>query len=431
METSLQTVVKANDLINAKYALTMTELKLVLCAIAQITPDDEDFKTYEIDAREYTDLTGTQNKGESSRLRAITLELMSKPIELPTEDGHEQMNFISYAKYKFNQSKVEIRFDPAMKPFLLKLKKRFTKYRLHYVMQMNSYYSIRLYEMLKQYAPIGRRVFSVDTLHDVLQTPESYRRFGNFRQRVLDTAQAEVNEKTDITFRYETVKTGRSVSDVIFYITTKKGAETARAGEDELPDAPDTAGLKRQLVGDFGLTSGQADIVIGRYAPTYIAEVLRHVEEAERQGKVRNLAAYTYKAVTEDYRGGHAVTVSQQVSQQEASPRPKSSDIELTETQEQERRFEKARDEAVADLLVQYDLATLLEGFETYLEEQEPWLYGFLKDKARKEGEPFTPETFYKGAHVPFKTFVAERYLPKNLHSFGAWTQQASVVKAA
>ena len=42
--------------------------------------------------------------------------------------------------------------------------------------------------------------------------------------------------------------------------------------------------------------------------------------------------------------------------------------------------------EAVAELLIQYDLATLLEGFEAYLEEEEPWLYNFLKDKGVQRG---------------------------------------------
>ena len=417
-----QTVIKANDLINAKYALTMTELKLVLCAIAQIHPDDEDFKTYEIDTREYTDLTGSQNKGESTRLRAITLELMSKPIELPTEDGHEQMNFISYAKYKFNQSKVEIRFDPAMKPYLLKLKSRFTKYKLHYVMQMNSYYSIRLYEMLKQYAFIGRRVIALDMLHAVLQTPQSYQRFGNFRQRVLDVAQEEINEKSDITFLYDTIKSGRSVSDVVFTIAAKKGAHAALSGEEPLPAVPDTQLLKQQLVRDFNLTSGQADVVISRYAPTYVADVLKLVEREQKRGKVRNLAAYTWKAITEDYRpsqAGHDPSAQQK----ETPPAKPSQDQNSPEALE--RDFEQARDRAVAELMAAHDLTTLLEGFEEHLAEHEPWFYSFVKEKARKAGEPFDISTHYRDAFVPFKAFLSRRYLPPAFHSFEAWKSAA------
>ncbi len=37
-------VLKGNDLINARYALTKTEMRLVLCTLAQIQADDEDFK---------------------------------------------------------------------------------------------------------------------------------------------------------------------------------------------------------------------------------------------------------------------------------------------------------------------------------------------------------------------------------------------------
>ena len=420
----LQTVVKGNDLINARYSLTMTELKLVLCAIAQIQPDDDDFKLYEIDTRDYSDLTGSQNKGESTRLRSITLDLMKKPIELPTEDGYEQMNFISYAKYLFNQSKVQIRFDPAMKPYLLKLKKRFTRYKLHYVMQMQSYYSIRLYELLKQYAPIGRRIVDIEQLHDILQTPKSYRRFGNFRQRVLEPAQEEINEKTDISFTYATVKSGRSVSDIVFQITTKHIAEAALPDEDELPEAPDTGLLKQELVTTFGLTSTQADAALIKYAASYISEVLKHVEQAQRKGKVRNLPAYTWKALQEDYRSGGEFTPAEGEQEEKAKLLTRAAREAQEERERLEERFEQARDRAIAELMTNYNLATLLEGFEAYLTNSDPWLYEFIQQKARKAGEAFDLKKHYRDAYVPFKTFLAVGYLPQQYHSFELWQKR-------
>ena len=417
----LQVVVKGNDLINARYTLTMTELKLVLCAIAQIQPDDDDFKLYEIDTRDYTDLTGSQNKGESTRLRSITLDLMKKPIELPTEDGYEQMNFISYAKYLFNQSKVQIRFDPAMKPYLLKLKKRFTRYKLHYVMQMQSYYSIRLYELLKQYAPIGRRVVDIEQLHDILQTPKSYRRFGNFRQRVLEPAQEEINDKTDISFTYETVKSGRSVSDIIFQITTKPITEGKLPDEDELPEAPDTGLLKQHLVTTFGLTSTQADAVLIKYVASYITEILGHVEQAQRKGKVRNLPAYTWKALQDDYRGGGEASPTLEEQEKPVTREIQKAQAELERL---EGLFEQARDKAIAGLLTSYDLETLLEGFEVYLADSDPWLYNYVQQKALKAGESFDIKKHYRDAYVQFKTFLAIGYLPKQYHSFEFWQER-------
>lgn len=420
----LQTVIKGNDLINARYTLTMTELKLVLCAIAQIQPDDDDFKLYEIDTRDYTDLTGSQNKGESTRLRSVTLDLMKKPIELPTDDGYEQMNFISYAKYMFNQSKVQIRFDPAMKPYLLKLKKRFTQYKLHYVMQMQSYYSIRLYEMLKQYAPIGRRVVDIEQLHDILQTPKSYRRFGNFRQRVLEPAQEEINEKTDINFTYKTVKSGRSVADLVFQISTKQGTEATLLSKNDIPELPDTGPLKRRLVTDFNLTSTQADAVLTKYAPTYISEVLRHVEEAQRKGKVRHLPAYTWQAIQEDYRSTSLHPTAEIVKEQEDFV-AKSERLGQDKQDQLEADFEQARDQAIVELMTGYDLGTLLEGFEAYLAESDSWLYEFIQQKARKTGECFDIKKHYRDAYVPLKTFLALGHLPEPFHSFENWQQKA------
>ncbi len=173
---------------------------------------------------------------------------MRKPIEIPVEDGYVQVGFISFAKYKHNEAKVIIRFDPAMKLYLLQLKKRFTSYRLEYVMQLQSYYSIRLYEMLKESAGEGRRIMNLGELHDVLQTPTSYRRFGSFRQRVLDVAQEEINEKTDLAVRYDLIKDGRTVTDVIFFIEVAADALLEELGSASMS-------LRQDLMDAFDLNA--------------------------------------------------------------------------------------------------------------------------------------------------------------------------------
>ena len=58
MHTRTQTpshalVVKSNQLINARYSLTVAEIRLFLMMVAQVEKDDMDFKPYRIRIQDY------------------------------------------------------------------------------------------------------------------------------------------------------------------------------------------------------------------------------------------------------------------------------------------------------------------------------------------------------------------------------------------
>jgi plasmid replication initiation protein len=124
---------------------------------------------------------------------------------------------------------LELCFDPKLKPYLLQLKSQFTAYNLATVLPMRSAYSIRLYELLIQYASIGSRIFDLSELRDLLGVPGTYR-LQDLRRRILDKATEEINQYGAFTVSYALVKEGRSYSSVRFSIVKKpkKGKETLK-----------------------------------------------------------------------------------------------------------------------------------------------------------------------------------------------------------
>ena len=50
---------------------------------------------------------------------------------------------------------------------------------------------------------------------------KSYNRFPDFRRFVLEKAQSEINELTDITIEFDPIKTGRKVTSIKFIIEEK------------------------------------------------------------------------------------------------------------------------------------------------------------------------------------------------------------------
>ncbi|OAH61499.1 replication initiation protein [Domibacillus aminovorans] len=211
-------VTKSNLLIEANYKLGVVEQKIILCLASNISPADSDFKTYTLPIKEFTNLLGLKGTPKYTELRQITKELMQKVFEVRIDRKVIQVSWLSYVAYNETEGAIDIRFDPFLRPYLLELKKEFTSYKLENIIKLKSSYSIRIYELLKQYEKLQERTFQLTSLRKMLGAEEIYPAYGNFKQRVLVPAQKELKMKTDISFEIEEVKKGRKVEKIKFLI---------------------------------------------------------------------------------------------------------------------------------------------------------------------------------------------------------------------
>lgn len=204
------------QLVNAKYKLNTSEIKFILTVLAQIDTDDKRFSTYEIKVSELE--SKLQSEQNETRLKQFAKKLMSKPLEVPTKDGWIVFNWFSKIQYIRGQAKFIVRIDDDLRPYLLELKERFVKYNLGYILPLTSNYSIRLYQLLKEYEKLSRRTFAVSELQDILQVPRSLLVYADFKRKVLQVAEKELIEYCDIFFEFEEIKVGKKVNEILFRI---------------------------------------------------------------------------------------------------------------------------------------------------------------------------------------------------------------------
>jgi plasmid replication initiation protein len=225
MENKL--VRKSNALIEASYKLTTQEQRVILFLVSQIKPEDDDFKDYLIPIKDFADLVGTQTKAKYQEIKKITKKLISRVFTINNQGQELQISWLSSANYLKGEGQVVLSFDRKLKPFLLHLKSHFTKYRLKLVMQLKSSFSIRIYELLKQYQKLKERVFELSMLRKHLGLDAGqYKNFNDFKRFVILVAQKELAEKTDLSFEFEPIKTGRSVTKIRFLISVTNQAES-------------------------------------------------------------------------------------------------------------------------------------------------------------------------------------------------------------
>lgn len=213
-------VTKANALVESSYRLNISEQRVLALLTSQVQPDDEDFKPYRFKADNLQDLIESSNKDGHARLRELALGLAKKVLHIRRPRGGWLVtNWLSSAEYFAGEGVVELCFDPKLKPYMLKLKERFTTYKLANVVKLRSRYSVRLFELLKQYEKLGNRSFELAELRGMLGVGEAeYAKWKDFRVNVLDLAKQELPKKTDIGFSYTTRKRGRAVGFVDFKI---------------------------------------------------------------------------------------------------------------------------------------------------------------------------------------------------------------------
>lgn len=229
-------ICKDNKLVNASYKLSVGELKLILAISSMVNPFDEEFKEYIISIKEFAKLLQidlSTNKNFYSRVKRASSLLLSKRVTIHEKDGDFQTAWLAGIKYYDKKGKVAVSFHPRLKKYYLQLQE-YTKYRLRNITNLNSEYSLKLYEALKQYEKIGERVYTVDELKKFLSVEKQYDRFYDLKRRILNVTQKEISEKTDIYFNFEEIKEGRSIKSVKFYIkpNSKKHVNAVEEAEE-------------------------------------------------------------------------------------------------------------------------------------------------------------------------------------------------------
>jgi plasmid replication initiation protein len=223
---NLPIIRKSNDLIDARYKLSIAEQRLILLLLSEISPSDKDFKDYEIRAADLAEMFNLELDGYLyEQLQNAATSLVGQRIILREHKTVEVMAWFSYIRYEEGAGVVKLRFDKSLKPYLLQLKSHFTQYHLNHAVDFKSQYSIRLYELLKMDAFKAKngqfeRVFEIKELRLIFGIEKKeYSLFADFKRWVIAPAMVDVSNKTDLNIidaKYG--KTGRKITSVTFVV---------------------------------------------------------------------------------------------------------------------------------------------------------------------------------------------------------------------
>ncbi|MDD3597437.1 replication initiation protein [Sulfuricurvum sp.] len=246
-------VVMHNNLIRGKFNYGLAELRFILTAISLIKPDDEEFKKYQLTAKQFSELLDSKYKDEYSRIKKFGIDLASKVIVLENQrqSGFKIRNW--FHTFDYDRGVITFSFNEDLKPYLLQLQREFTSFSLGACLRMRSKYGMIVFMLAKSWESRGYFDMPVEGFKEFLGiTGKAYDRFYNLKAKVLDVALEEINNTGDIFISYTAEKTGKKVTKLCFTIlrgsesgTITVGAKPKR-GRSRKADAVDSLLLEQE-----------------------------------------------------------------------------------------------------------------------------------------------------------------------------------------
>jgi plasmid replication initiation protein len=216
---------KPENLVKARYKLSPLAIKFLSTIITSIKRSDNINEEYVLRVKDFKELTGQKTKRIYELIEEALEDLLKNPLKIPLNEEQTKFlmcNWVSSAIYDTGQ--VSFLIDKRLRPLLLEIKEKFLRYKLENILPLKSSYSIRIYEILKdwfemynRYGNKAEKIISLAEFREILEIPKSYR-FNDIKRQILNKAKTELEKHTDILFEYEEIKTGRKVTHLKFLI---------------------------------------------------------------------------------------------------------------------------------------------------------------------------------------------------------------------
>lgn len=291
------TVTQSNALALSSQEMTLMEKRLVVVGFAKLDTNDPDLRV-RFYINEFNNIFDLSTNANHERLRDGAKLLLSRVVhvEQPDDGGWEMFQWVNYARYvPSSRSKegsyIELEFNRKLKPYIHQLSKNFNSYTLEKIAQMQSFYSVRIFEILHHDSFAGKirsLEYELDDLKYRLRLKyaekttkvDRYPNFKDFRVRVLEQAQKDCEAFTDLTFTFEGVRRGRRIATILFEIKRKMQPVLLEA-----PDAPPENPLEELELADALREAGfigDALKAVKQYGSTQVTWAIETARKAER-----------------------------------------------------------------------------------------------------------------------------------------------------
>jgi plasmid replication initiation protein len=248
-----------NKLARAQSDLSALGMRIMVLLATRVK-QDHDLLKHTLKVQEYKARLGLTGGSAYNTLEQVADEMLKSLVEVEdfVEGSRTKFQILSHAKYYDRDGVIELQFHENMRPFLVDLREHFTQIPTEVFLRLRSGYAMKMYLQVRSWNPADARNQFTSWKMDLEQvrwffrlSPNQYKEAKHIAAAVLKRAMRELNERADVTFRYEPLKEGRRVVGWLFRaipntptMTLSAGAAAAKRRQEQKEEA-DTAKASR------------------------------------------------------------------------------------------------------------------------------------------------------------------------------------------
>lgn len=214
-------IAKSNQMIRkSRYTLTVVEQKIILFLFSKIKPDDTEFVEYTFEIKYFCEVCGIDysNGGNYKYIKSVIKNLADKSFWIEENNSVETLcRWIQKVSIDKDTGMAIMQLDKTILNHAIELIKsgNFTKYMMIYTLPMKGQYSRPLYELLKSRESELNKYNKESVIYKVIDLQcllmSNYKKYNDFKRKVIDYAIEEINEYSDLQITYEEIplKTGK------------------------------------------------------------------------------------------------------------------------------------------------------------------------------------------------------------------------------
>ena len=217
-------IVKYNNKLNmlAFHGFTEEELKLFFAILSQLR--DRGTESITLNFEQLRSLTDAKQHLTNIETANLMSSMYSKMLGLRYlyDDGEDiagEFSLFQGYERSLKDQTFTISMSPRFQELVNDLTKEFPRCELHEFNSLNGKYTKHLYRLLKQLRMIGSRIFSIEEIRQLTDTPSKYSN-AEFTRRVLDPSVDKLKRLPsfrDLTYEYKYKK--RTITHVKFHWT--------------------------------------------------------------------------------------------------------------------------------------------------------------------------------------------------------------------
>ncbi|ASF47831.1 hypothetical protein CEK71_18140 [Methylovulum psychrotolerans] len=308
-KTENQLVRQSNKLLEAPLFKSTVQIKL-FCKIIISISESPDEDVYWFSIKQLLDEINSNEKNYKALKEIAESMKKTEDINILLDDGEVLATLFPNIFIK-KAGLIGFQVNNLLKPFIIELSNgNYTQFYFKNIARLKSSYSIRIYELLKQYEKIKSRKISLNELRYFLMIEsDKYHQYGHFKSKVILVAQKEIEEKTDIYFEFEEIKQGKKVEKINFLIfKNNKNYENLPISEDikklDADKKSDLEGLAifKTLVDEYKISKKIALKIVETVSEEKIIRNIEYTKQEYKSGNVsKNLTGYLVDAIKNDY----------------------------------------------------------------------------------------------------------------------------------